>query len=201
MTSERRRRGFPLFPAFLIALGVFLLLQTTGVLPWGLWSSIWRWWPVLIIALGINIAFGGRMPWLAGSLIAIVLIAAVGMEIALSYDSLNGAETVTSLVEPLDGVERVDVSIDLGAGSLVVGSLPAGSGNLVEGELRGFGGSEARTFVKRSGDRAEMRFSTGGFNFNFFGGQRPPMGGVAVAPAQSLHRHGRGRVRPVPGPQ
>ena len=170
MANERRRRGFPLFPAFLIALGVLLLLQTTGALPWDLWLSIWRWWPVLIIALGINIAFAGRMPWLAGSLIAIMLIAAVGIGIAISYEPWSGAETVATLEEPLDRVESVNVSISLGAGSLVVGALPADSSNLVEGELRSFGGSEARAFVKRSGDRAEIRFSTGGFNFNFFGG-------------------------------
>ena len=105
MASERRRRGFPLFPTLLIALGVLLLLQTTGVVPWALWSGIWQLWPALIIALGINIAFGRRMPWLAGTLIALVLIAAVGIGIAISYEPWSGAETITTLEEPLDGVE------------------------------------------------------------------------------------------------
>ena len=171
MASERRRRGFPLFAVLLIALGAVLLLQTTGVLPWEFWGDIWRWWPVLVIALGINIAFGRRMPWLAGTLIAFVLIAAAGIAIATSYETWSGAGTyyVGTIEEPLDGAESVDVSIGLGMGSLVVGSLPAGSNNLVEGEMRGVGRSEARPSVERSGKHVELSFSMEGFDFNFFG--------------------------------
>ena len=169
MTEDSRRRGFPLFPTLIIALGVLLLLQTTGVMQWEAWSAIWRLWPVLIIVLGINIAFGNRMPWLAGTLIALVLIAAVGIGIAISNDVLSGAESVATLEEPLDGVERVDLIIDLGAGTLSVGSLPETSASLVEGELRSFGVSNVRTSVTRSGDHAEIELSTGGFTFDFFG--------------------------------
>ena len=127
-SGTRTRRGFPLLAVFLIALGVVLLLQTTGVIPWRLWADIWRWWPVLIIVLGINIAFGGRMSWLSGTLIALVLIATVAIGIATSYDTWSGAGTyyVTTVEEPLDGVESVDLSIDLGVSSLVVSSLPTG---------------------------------------------------------------------------
>ena len=170
MADDRRSRGFPLFPTLLIGLGVLLLLQTTGVVEWTAWWTIWRLWPVLIIVLGISIAFGSRMPWLARTLIALVLIAAMGIGIAISYEPWSGEETITTLEEPLDGVESVEVNIDLGAGTLVVGSLPANSLNLVEGELRSFSGSEARTLLNRSGDRAELDFSTGGFDFNPFSG-------------------------------
>ena len=186
MTEDSRRRGFPLFPTLIIALGVLLLLQTTGVVPWeASWSAIWRLWPVLIIVLGINIAFGNRMPWLAGTLIALVLIAAVGIGIALPNEVLSGAESVAILEEPLDGVETVDVIIDLGAGTLSVGSLSADSANLVEGELRNFGGSEVRTSVTRSEDHAEIELSTGGFTFDFFGnGDR--RWDVRLSPAPSI---------------
>ena len=185
MADDSRRRGFPLFPTLLIALGVLLLLQTTGVVQWEAWSTIWRLWPVLIIVVGINIAFGSRMPWLAVTLIALVLIAAVGIGIAISNEVLSGAESVATLEEPLDGVERVDLIIDLGAGTLSVGSLPANSANLVEGELRSFGTSEARTSVTRSGDHAEIELSTGGFSFDFFGnGDR--RWDVRLSPAPSI---------------
>ena len=162
-----------------------LLLQTTGVVQWEAWSTIWRLWPVLIIVLGINIAFGNRMPWLAGTLIALVLIAAVGIGIVISNDVLSGAESVATLEEPLDGVERVDLIIDLGAGTLSVGSLPETSASLVEGELRSFGVSDVRTSVTRSGDHAEIELSTGGFTFDFFGnGDR--RWDVRLSPAPSI---------------
>ena len=172
MAKERRGRGFPLFAVLLIALGVVLLLQTTGVLPWQLWGDIWRWWPVLIIALGINIAFGGRMTWLAGALVAIALIAAVAVGLVVfSNQSDFGIETVQTLREPLRDVQRVDVTIGLGAGDLVVSALSPDSLSLVEGELRGWG-AEADTAVIRSNGRAELRLSTGGSGFDFFGGNQ-----------------------------
>ncbi len=146
-----------------------MLLQTTGVVRWDAWWTIWRLWPVLVIVLGINIAFGNRMPWLAGTLTALVLAAAIAIGIAIAGSSLPGEESLTTLEEPLDGVARVDVDIDLGAGTLSVGSLPETSTNLVKGELRSFGTAETRTSVTRSGDHAELSFSMEGFNFNLLG--------------------------------
>ena len=169
MASDSRRRGFPLLATLLIALGVLLLLQTTGVVPWSVWWTIWRLWPVLIIVLGINIALGSRMPWLAGTLIALVLIAAVAIGFATYDGRMTGVESVAMLDEPLNGVENVDVSIDLGAGTLVVSSLPETSTNLVEGELRSFGISEVQTSVVRSPGYAELELSTNGISFDFFG--------------------------------
>ena len=169
MAREIRRRGFPLFATLLIALGVVLLLQTTGVVRWDAWWTIWRLWPVFIIVLGINIAFGNRMPWLAGTLTALVLAAAVAIGVAISSSYLTGVESVTSLDEPLDGVERFDLVMELGTGTLAVGSLPETSTNLVEGKLRSFGISEVQTSVVRSPGYAELVLSTNGVSIDFFG--------------------------------
>ncbi len=169
-SGARTRRGFPLFAVLLIALGVVLLLQTTGVLPWQLWADVWRWWPVLIIVLGINIAFGGRMSWLSGTLTAIALIAVLAVALfAFYFQSDFGVESVHSLDEPLLDAATADVTIDIGAGTLSVGSLPAGSASLVEGELRSFGVTDVRTSVTRSGGHAEIDLSTDGFSLDFFG--------------------------------
>ncbi len=169
MASEARRRGFPLFAVLLIALGVVLLLQTTGVLPWHLWGDIWRWWPALIIVLGINIAFGGRMTWLSGALTAIAIAVLALVLFAFYFQSDFGVESVHSLDEPLLDAETANVDIDIGVGTLWVGSLPAGSTSLVEGELRSFGVSEGQTSITRSGGHAEIGLSTDGFSLDFFG--------------------------------
>lgn len=169
MASEIRKRGFPLFATLLIALGVLLLLQTTGVVEWSAWWTIWRLWPVVIILLGINIAFGSRMPWLAGTLMALVLIAAVAIGIAIASSSVPGVESVTTLDEPLGDAERFDLVMDLGAGTLSVGSLPDDSPSLVEGDLRSFGVSEVQTSMVRSPGYAELVLSTNGVSIDFFG--------------------------------
>lgn len=42
---------------FLVA-GVLLLLNSLGFLPWYVWDYIWRFWPVLLIVIGLQIMLG-----------------------------------------------------------------------------------------------------------------------------------------------
>lgn len=169
MTSQQLRRGFPLLPLLLIALGGLLLLQTTGVLSWNLWASIWRLWPVLLIAIGINIILGARMPWAAGALIAAVL--AVGAALTafsgafVSNGFRNDIEVMGSLHELLGETESVGVNIKFGAGDLILDSLPPDSPNLFEAEFRG---REAEVSVNRSDGSADLDISNHDFSSDFF---------------------------------
>jgi len=49
-----RRTSSLLGPLIIVAVGVVLLLNTTGVVSWGTWSDIGKLWPVLVIALGLS---------------------------------------------------------------------------------------------------------------------------------------------------
>ena len=50
----------------LIGIGVFLLLNTTGLLPWSFWGDLLDYWPVLLVAIGIRMVFDrSAAPWLA----------------------------------------------------------------------------------------------------------------------------------------
>ena len=40
---------------FLVLVGILLLLNTTGVVGWGIWQYIARFWPVFIVLIGIKI--------------------------------------------------------------------------------------------------------------------------------------------------
>lgn len=44
----------PVWGIFLLFLGILFLLQTFNILPWGLWGTLWRFWPVLII-IGLSL--------------------------------------------------------------------------------------------------------------------------------------------------
>lgn len=49
----------------LAGISVFLLMNTTGVLPWSFWLDAAALWPVLLMSAGIRIAFEkSRAPWL-----------------------------------------------------------------------------------------------------------------------------------------
>lgn len=42
-------------PLILIAIGLILLFNKLGLLPWGSWGSLWHYWPVILILWGIEI--------------------------------------------------------------------------------------------------------------------------------------------------
>jgi hypothetical protein len=75
--------GFPVFAALLIVVGVLLLLQNFDVLPSGVWGAIWRFWPVALLIVGVNIFLRDR-PWLAGFVILLILLGTAGTAIWLA---------------------------------------------------------------------------------------------------------------------
>ena len=84
----------------LIVAGVVLLLQMLDVLPWDIWWNIWRFWPVLLVMLGLGILLGRRVPLLSSAIAASLLVGAVGGAAWITYNQDDG-ETVTELKEPL----------------------------------------------------------------------------------------------------
>lgn len=118
----------PLWGLFLLFLGVTFLLQTLNVLPWGLWSTLWRFWPVLLINAGLGILLRRYNTWLVSILILTLLFGSLGIAI-WQYGGLAVTTIAAprSYAAPLDGLERGRVQVDLSAGSLTIDSLPAGS--------------------------------------------------------------------------
>ena len=83
MAEEKSPRviGVPIWGVFLGFLGVVFLLQTFDILPWGLWGTLWRFWPVLIIITGLDILLHRYNVWLVSLLILVVLGAGLGLAI------------------------------------------------------------------------------------------------------------------------
>ncbi|MEP7103278.1 MAG: LiaF domain-containing protein [Candidatus Dojkabacteria bacterium] len=58
----------------LIIVGIVFLLNTTGILGWGIWINIFKFWPLFIVSAGISIIFrGSRLLKFIGSVITFVL--------------------------------------------------------------------------------------------------------------------------------
>jgi len=83
LSETRPRREFhpPLFGIFLLFLGIIFLLQNLGVLSWGLWQELWRFWPVLVIGLGLRLLMKNVSPWLVGAIFFVLLCASLGVAI------------------------------------------------------------------------------------------------------------------------
>ncbi|MEW6033702.1 MAG: DUF5668 domain-containing protein [Chloroflexota bacterium] len=122
---------FSLGGLILIVLGILFLLNNLGVVSWGIWGILWRFWPVILILIGLNILWGRRNPAVVFLITAVLLVALVGAAVAI--EGSRTSVTPTSFSQPLQGVERAAVEINFGAGDLLVGSLPADSTNLAAG--------------------------------------------------------------------
>ena len=60
--------------AFLILVGIMFLLNTTGVVSWTIWMYVLRFWPILIVLIGVRIILGSSLfARIVGMLLTIVL--------------------------------------------------------------------------------------------------------------------------------
>jgi hypothetical protein len=139
----RRRPPSFFWPLILVGSGVLLLLSNLGYVPWGSWNVLWRLWPLLLIALGIDVLIGRRTlvgAIVSGILLAMLIAGAVlivlfAQNIPALRSAVQGSEWQTEHVEhPLDGVETASVAIDWTSLPGHLGAL-ADSPNLIEADV------------------------------------------------------------------
>jgi hypothetical protein len=109
-----------------MALGVILLLNNLGYLPWSVWTMLARFWPVVLILLGLEALLNRHIG--AGSVIlALLIIGGVLLVSSLTAWSTRPIAPVGSLgpeqSQPLGGASRANVSLQVGAGELQVAPL------------------------------------------------------------------------------
>ncbi len=132
-----RRHGGLVWPLVLMTAGVIFLLNNLGLLSWNVWDVLWRFWPVLLIAIGLDILLGRRSVF--GAIVAFVLIVVIlGGTVWYAVTQapiFTGQALVTDkIVQELAGATSADVRISFGAGSLRIGALKE-SGSLIEGTV------------------------------------------------------------------
>jgi len=176
MDEQKRRRARPeqgrrvrlVGPVILIGLGIVFLLNNLGVLAWSVWEVIFRLWPILLVALGLQIILSRLSVW--GSLLALVLTGAIlaGMLWMLGPDLGTGQVVAGEEVsQALGGATRAEVVIEPGVGSLHIEALPE-SANLIEGMIRVGRGQSVRRDFAVVGKTATFILQTKGATFGPF---------------------------------
>jgi hypothetical protein len=172
MANERKVTDYavPFWGIFLLFLGIVFLLQTFSVLPWGLWATLWRFWPVLLVIAGLGMLLRRYHPWLMAGISVLLLIASLFIAIALHGQPPFTGQTLQSYTQPVAGLTRAEVNIKFDAGTLKLASLPPQSQNLAEvtshtGEGAGF----LYTSFKQTGDVGNLVLTTSGSNRRFWG--------------------------------
>ncbi len=121
-------------PVFWIGLGTVIILSNFGVLAWSVWGLLLRMWPVLLIAIGLDIVLGRRRSiW--GPLAAFVIIIAVLVGALLLVGV--GTPTVDEQISwaPAGEVNQAVANLNPAVGDLTVAANPESGSILLDGAL------------------------------------------------------------------
>ena len=139
------RRSFPggiIIPTILVVLGILFLLSNFGVISGDFWTSLWRFWPLILVLLGIEIILGVTRGWVSIvlALLAVGIVVVLGFALAFGFRSAGGwswREQASQEWEvELGDIAEAEVLIKFGAGEVDIGSLPSRSTKLMEGDLK-----------------------------------------------------------------
>jgi hypothetical protein len=159
--NKRYRRPGITGPIILISFGLIFLLNNLGLIELNLWDVVMRFWPILLIAIGLDILIGRRSAW--GAVIATVVVLALLAGGIVFFDNQPQRTYASENFEiPLGNVEEATISLDPALGYLLVDALPKGSNMLLRGELRPFSGEEIGKTIDISGTRATIDLWTEG---------------------------------------
>lgn len=131
-----RREGI-VGPTLLIGVGAVFLLSNLGYLALDVWIAIIRLWPILLVAIGLDIAIGHRRsPW--WSLVGLVAVLALLGGALLAYGiTINRGQTLTGeqISQPLQTASQAKVVIEPAVGSIMIDTLTEPD-LLVSGSIR-----------------------------------------------------------------
>ena len=144
-----RRPSF-VWPILFIGAGVYFLLINLGYIPPVSWAALARFWPVLLIVIGLDILFGRRSlaGGLASAFLALLLVGGVIWLLMQSPErfkaiewmgALNPTQKMQKIDIPLEDVKEAELNLSMGTGQQVVNVLPESSTSLLEGKVSYYG--------------------------------------------------------------
>lgn len=134
-SAKRSRRGSLLFPLVVITLGVVLLLTNLGVVSTHIWGELVRFWPLLLIALGIDVlvgrpSFGSAL----STLITACVIAALGLAAFYLFGPEAWVTEQQTFAHPLGSAATARISLSCGGCSIAI-EHAIDLANLIEGTV------------------------------------------------------------------
>jgi hypothetical protein len=122
-------------PVFWITLGGVLLLANLDILAVNVFQVLFSLWPLLLIAIGLDLVIG-RRSWIL-SVAAVVILIGVMVGALWFVSPALGAQPAQgeTISQPLDGAQRGSVNLNPSVGALNVRSLDEGD-LFVEGVVR-----------------------------------------------------------------
>ncbi len=133
MSERGETARIPIAGIILLILGVVLLLNTTGVVSWDIWFQFLRFWPMMLIAVGLHIIIAPRFPIISALVVALILVAGIGASYVYELNAEGEFSTNMGSVShyswALDDADTLSVEIHFESGSLTIDSDVSSSGD------------------------------------------------------------------------
>lgn len=156
---RRRHRGSVVGPVILIAVGLIFLMNNLGVLPWTIWDTLVRFWPVILILVGLDILIGRRSTWgTIAMLIVVIVLVAVLVWAALFVHVAGGVSERFSV--PAGSATRADITLDPAVAELAVGGV-ADPAVIAQGDIIHPAGDSIARNVSVANGSASITIATG----------------------------------------
>lgn len=166
--NNYRRHRSVVWPIVLISLGLIFLLNNLGVISWNIWSALLRLWPLLLVAVGIDLIFGRRSG--IGAAIAAVLIVAMFAGAFFLVDAVGtpwpGSQVSETISQKVGEAAQAEVDISLNVGELHLSVIEGSSDLLIEGEIQVGENETVTDRLNMVGSSADYTLATHGHSFN-----------------------------------
>ena len=162
-STKYRRPGFSLFGLLLVAFGALLLLTVTGVAGLGVWFELARYWPVLLILIGIKLILAPRAPLVGVVVVSIALALTIAAAwIPLSVERQDEAPRI-AYSTPLENTETFELGMGFISGRVALRS-DASADRLFAAD---FNKRPAEVIHDHSGRFSKIYLSTDGFSVDY----------------------------------
>ena len=165
LDSIFKREGF-VGAILLIGLGIVFLLSNLGYLTINVWEMVIRLWPLLLVAIGLDIAIGRRSVW--GGIVGLLIILAMLVGALWIYGVRpEGGKSITGerISQGLDGVLKARIEIVPAVGALHISGVPEPDG-LISGTVHVSGGEKVKQDFSKTGEEGFYSLrGTGGVTF------------------------------------
>jgi hypothetical protein len=128
------------WPVVFIGVGLLWLLANLNLIPREGWLTLLRFWPVFLIAIGVDIMIGRQSRLIGGAIgLSVVVLALVLVFVGpeMGFAPVSSAKTDV-VSEPLGSAESAHIDIDLSVGEATITALED-STNLLEADIHHLG--------------------------------------------------------------
>ena len=122
------------WPTFLVGLGTVLLMGNLDMMPISAGAMLARFWPIILVAIGLDVAFGRRGS--VGSTIARLVIGLllIGGIVALSIFTVNQNVITEKYTQALQDATSASVRFEQAVGKQMIAGGTLDAKNLIEGQ-------------------------------------------------------------------